>query len=79
MSKLFYNDDVVSRNLNFEKMDTASYTGKNDGVWLLWGIFKEKTKYYGSVKKSKCPFSCHLKIDKKLDNVNNVIDPKRKN
>ena len=22
-------------------MDTASYTRKNDGVWLLWGIFKE--------------------------------------
>ena len=22
-------------------MDTASYTGKNDGVRLLWGIFKE--------------------------------------
>ena len=25
-------------------MDTASYTGKNDGVWLLWGIFKEYLK-----------------------------------
>ena len=35
--------DVVNccRNLNFEKMDTASYTGKNDGFWLMWGIFKE--------------------------------------
>ena len=44
MSKLFSNDGVVSRNLNFEKMDTASYTGKNDGVWLLWGIFKEYLK-----------------------------------
>ena len=31
-------------NLNFEKMDTASYTGKNDGIWLLWGIFKEHLK-----------------------------------
>ena len=25
-------------------MDTASYTGKNDGVSLLWGIFKEYLK-----------------------------------
>ena len=33
MSKLFSYDGVVKcrRNLNFEKMDTASYTGKNDG------------------------------------------------
>ena len=37
MSKLFshdYDHYVVvrcRRNLNFEKMDTASYTGKNDG------------------------------------------------
>ena len=46
MSKLFSYDGVVKcrRNLNFEKMDTASYTGKNDGVWLLWGIFKEYLK-----------------------------------
>ena len=34
MSKLFSYDGVPSecrRNLNFEKTDTASYTGKNDG------------------------------------------------
>ena len=38
--------DVVkfSRNLNFEKMDTGSYIGTNDGFWLLWGIFKEYMK-----------------------------------
>ena len=44
MSKLLSCDGLVkcSRNLNFEKMDTASYTGKNDGVW--WGIFKEYLK-----------------------------------
>ena len=43
-SKLFCYDDVEKchRNLNFEKMDTASYTGKNDGLW--WGIFKEYLK-----------------------------------
>ena len=34
-----------SQYLSFENMDiTASYTGKNDGVWLLWGIFKEYLK-----------------------------------
>ena len=34
MSKLFSYDSVVKccQNLNFEKMDTASYMGKNDGV-----------------------------------------------
>ena len=25
-------------------MDTASYRGKNDAFWLLWGIFKECIK-----------------------------------
>ena len=48
--KLFSYDydhcDVVKcpRNLNFEKMDTAPYTGKNDGFWLPWGICKEYIK-----------------------------------
>ena len=32
---------LCRRNLSFEKMDTAPYTGKNDGFWLLWEIFKE--------------------------------------
>ena len=34
MSKLFSYDGIVKchRNLNFEKMDIASYTGKNDEV-----------------------------------------------
>ena len=46
MSKLFSYDGVLNgrRNLNLEKMGTASYTGKNDGVWLLRGIFKEYLK-----------------------------------
>ena len=41
MSKLFSYDGVVKcrRNLNFEKVNTASYTGKNDGLW-----FKEYLK-----------------------------------
>ena len=34
MSKLVFCDGVVKcrQNLNFQKMDTASYTEKNDGV-----------------------------------------------
>ena len=44
MSKLFSYDGVEKchQNLGFQKMDTASYTGKNDGVW--WGTFKEYLK-----------------------------------
>ena len=35
MSKLFSYDGAVKclRDLNFEKMDTASYKEKHDGVW----------------------------------------------
>ena len=50
MSKLFSYDyghyDVVKcrRILNFEKMDSAPYTEKNDGFWLLCVIFQENTK-----------------------------------
>ena len=45
MSKLFSYDGVVKclRNLNFEKMDTESYTGQNDGVW--WGLFKDYPRH----------------------------------
>ena len=31
-------------NVNFEEMDTEGSTGKNDGFWLLWGIFNEYIK-----------------------------------
>ena len=34
--------------------------------------------YYGSVKKSKCSFSCHLQIVKKINNVNKKKDPRGK-
>ena len=34
--------------------------------------------YYGSVKKSKCSFSCHLQTDKKVINLNKNRS-KRKN
>ena len=46
MLKLFSYDGVVKcpRYLNFEKMDTASYAGKNEGVWLLWGKFRDYLK-----------------------------------
>ena len=50
MSKLFPSDydhyDLVKchQNMHFEEMDTEPWTGKNDGFWLLWGIFKEYFK-----------------------------------
>ena len=46
VSKLFSYDSVVKchPNMNFEKMDTASYTGKDHEVWLMWRIFKENLK-----------------------------------
>ena len=76
MSKLFSYYGVVKfrRNLNFEKMDTVTYTRKNDGVMRnIEGV--PQTKYYhGNVKKS----SCHLQIEKKINNVNKNRS-KRKN
>ena len=47
MLKLFscyYNMMKCHWNVNFEKMDTERSTGKNDGFWLQWGIFKEYIK-----------------------------------
>ena len=74
MSKLFSYDGVVKcrRNLNFEKMDTASYTGKNDGVWLLWGIFKEYLKQNiitSVLRKANAPWVVICRLIKKINNV----------
>ena len=50
MSKLFscYNDHYKRyggrRNETFEEIDTEHLTWKNDGFWLLWGIFKKYIK-----------------------------------
>ena len=50
MSKLFsydydlYNVVKCRRILNFEKMDSGPYAGKNDRFWLLRGMFKEYIK-----------------------------------
>ena len=41
MSKLFSSDYY---DVNFEDVDAESSTGKNDGFWLLWGIFKKYIK-----------------------------------
>ena len=72
MSKLFfqnYHYDMVKcrPNVNFKEMNTECSKGKNNGFCLLRGICQGvyQTKYYyGSVKKSKFSFSCHLQIDK---------------
>ena len=44
--KIIFYDGIVKcrQNLNLEKMDTAPYTGKNDGVSLMWGKFKDYLK-----------------------------------
>ena len=34
----------VAEICSFSKLDTVSYTAKNDGYWLVWGIFKEYIK-----------------------------------
>ena len=50
MSKWFSYDfdqyDIVKFRwyVNFEEIDTEPSTGKNDGFWLLWVIFKEYIK-----------------------------------
>ena len=32
------------QNVNFEEIDTECSIGKNDGLLILWGIFKEYIK-----------------------------------
>ena len=59
-------------NLNFEKMNNASYTGKNDGVWLLWGIFKEYLKQNiitSVLRKANAPWVVICRLIKKINNV----------
>ena len=41
MSKLFSSDYY---DVNFEDVDAERSTGKSDGFWLLWGIFKKYIK-----------------------------------
>ena len=82
MSKLFSYDGVASEmslKSEFWK-DEYCTTEKNDGVWLMWRIFKEylKQNIITAVLKSKCSFSCHLQIDKKINNVNKNGSEKRK-
>ena len=69
MSKLFSYDGVVkcSRNLNVEKMDVASYTGKMMGFDYCEEYLRKTSNkiLLRRVTKSKCSFSCHFQIDKK--------------
>ena len=85
MSNIFSYDydhyDVVKcgRNLNFEKMDTAPYTEKNDGFWFLWGICKEDIKQ-NIIKAEEKQTLIQLSFEdwKKVNNVNKIRS-KRKN
>ena len=52
-------------------MDTASYTGKNDGVW--WGIFKEYLKQniiMAVLRKANAHSVVICRLVKKINNVN---------
>ena len=45
MTTIIYGEiGKMRQNMNFEGMGTEHLTGKNDGIWLLWGIFKEYIK-----------------------------------
>ena len=51
-------------------MDTASYTGKNDGVW--WGIFKEYLKQNiitTVLRKANAPWFVIFRLIKKINYV----------
>ena len=87
MPKLSFYDydhyDVVKccQNLKFEKMDTAPYTGKHYGFWLLWGICKEYIKQYiikAVLRKKKMLIQSSFADWKKINNVNKKRS-KRKN
>ena len=78
MSKLFfhnyYHNVIVKchRNVNLEEMDTGK-------IWTLSTVSNisgahQAKFYYGSVKKSKFSFSCHLQIV--IEDV--IEDPRRK-
>ena len=45
MTTIIYGEiGKMRQNMNFEGMGTEHLTGKNDGIWLLWVIFKEYIK-----------------------------------
>ena len=81
MSKLFSYDSLVKccQNLNFEKMDTASYMGKNDGVW--WGIFKEypnQNIFMAVLRKANALSVVICRLIKKINNVNKNRSKRKK-
>ena len=43
---------ICCQNVSFEETDTEFSTGKNDGFWLLWEIYKSISNSYDSVKKA---------------------------
>ena len=65
--------------MNFEEIDTKRLTGKNDGFWLLWGIFKKyiKQNIIMTVLRKANSYSVVMwRLIKKIDNVKE--DPRRK-
>ena len=85
MSKLFscdgHSEGKCRRNLNFEKMDAASYTGKNDGTLLLRGIFKEYLKQNIITAGLRNTTNAHsvviCRLIKKINNVDKNISKRK--
>ena len=53
-------------------MDIERLAGKNDGFWLLWGIFEEYIKQniiMAVLRKTHSHSVCDLQIDKEINNV----------
>ena len=77
MSKLFLCDyDEISPKSDFWR--DRYLNRKNDGFWLLWGIFKEyiKQNIIMAVLRKANSYSVGLQIDKKINYVKE--DPRRK-
>ena len=73
MVKLYgYDMMKCRRNVNFQEMYTEHSTGKNDGFWLLWGIFKEYIKQniiMAVLRKTLSHSVVICRLTKKIDNV----------
>ena len=77
MSKLFscdydhYNVVKCRRNMNFEEIDTEPPTWKNDGFWLLWGIWKEFIKQNSILAVIRKPNAHSVAICRLIKKINN--------
>ena len=72
----------MSPKSEFWKDGYWAYTEKNNGVWLLWGIFKGYLKQNiitGALRKANAHSVVICRLIKKIKNVNKDRCKKRKN